>query len=356
MGARMRDRWRVDVPSSVRWDAFVATHPQGSFLQASPWGAMKALFGWHCRRLAVFDAAGTILAGAQVLFRRSFGLAFGYTPRGPLFSGDPTVDELLIQALRRVGRQMAAIMIRFEPNISERDLRAAELRAWFDHCRLVVADTIQPRSTVLLDLQAPESALFAACSKGHRADIRRAERCGVTVRVGNEADLAPFYDIMRATGERAAFSIHSADYYATVWRLHQPNARLFIAETQATPVAAHLILADARYGYYLYGGSTTEGLRSGANHLLAWHALHWARERGCIGYDFWGIPDALGQAAFADDEAIRTALEHTAQQDPLIGVYRFKKGFGGRIVRFMPAFDLVLLPPLYPLARQKIGG
>jgi lipid II:glycine glycyltransferase (peptidoglycan interpeptide bridge formation enzyme) len=40
----------------------------------------------------------------------------------------------------------------------------------------------------------------------------------------------------------------------------------------------------------------------------------------------------------------------------LIGVYRFKKGFGGRIVRLMPAFDLVLLPPLYPLAKQKIGG
>jgi lipid II:glycine glycyltransferase (peptidoglycan interpeptide bridge formation enzyme) len=356
MGEFMKGRWRVDVPSAAQWDAFVASHPQGNVLQASPWGALKARFGWHCRRIAVYDDDGTIRAGAQVLFRRYAGLAFGYTPRGPLLSGDPALDNHLIDGMRRLGRQMLAVAIRLEPNVSEDDAQAPHLQTWFTQHRLVLAEPIQPRSTILVDLQPPVETIFTACSKGHRADIRRAERIGVTVRTGGEADLATFYAIMRATGERAAFAIHSAAYYTTAWQLHQPHSCLLVAELNGMPVASHLVFADARYGRYLYGGSTAEGLRSGANHLLAWHAMRWAREQGCIGYDLWGIPDALGQAATVADEAVRVALEQAAQQDPLIGVYRFKKGFGGRIVRFMPAFDLVLLPLLYPLARRKIGG
>lgn len=95
-------------------------------------------------------------------------------------------------------------------------------------------------------------------------------------------------------------------------------------------------------------------MKSGANHGLEWHALRWARELGCRRYDLWGIPDALGRAAGAADEDERAALESAAQKDPLIGVYRFKKGFGGRIVRYLPAYDLPLIPPLYRLVRHRI--
>ena len=34
-------------------------------------------------------------------------------------------------------------------------------------------------------------------------------------------------------------------------------------------------------------------------------------------------------------------------QDPLDGVYRFKKGWGGQVVRTVPAFDRVFIRPAY---------
>jgi len=98
-----------------------------------------------------------------------------------------------------------------------------------------------------------------------------------------------------------------------------------------------------------------EGLKTGANHLLEWHALQWAKEQGCQTYDLWGIPDALGKAALATSENERLALEAEAQNDPLIGVYRFKKGFGGQIVRYLPAYDHVFLWPLYALWQHGMG-
>lgn len=342
-------------PGPAVWDGFVGAHPAGSLLQQSGWGELKAGFGWRARRLAVLGADGAIVAGALLLVRSRMGLSVAYTPRGPLGSGDPAADALLLAGLERVARRARAVFLRLEPNITEGDPAADAAHSAMLLRGLRPAPTIQPRSSVHVDLGPPEEALLAACSKGHRADIRRAERGGVQVRVGDEADLALFHAIMRATGERAGFAVHAEAYYRQAWRLLQPRSRLLIAEQGGRAVAAHLVFADARRGLYLYSGADEAGLRSGANHLLEWHAMRWAKALGCASYDLWGIPDALGRAAAEPDEAARAALEAEAAADPLIGVYRFKKGFGGRVVRYLPAYDRVLIPPLYTLALRRLG-
>jgi lipid II:glycine glycyltransferase (peptidoglycan interpeptide bridge formation enzyme) len=341
-------------PEAAAWDVFVDAHPTGSLLQRSGWGELKAGFGWRARRVAVIDGGGRIVAGALLLIRSRFGLSVAYTPRGPLRSGDDAADALLLAGLTRVARAARAVFLRLEPSITEDDPGADACHTWMLLQGLRPADPIQPRSSIHVDLAPPEEALLAACSKGHRADIRRAERGGVQIRVGDERDTGLFHGIMRATGERAGFGVHSEDYYRAAWRIFQPRSRLLIAELEGRAVAAHLVFADAAAGLYLYSGASDAGLKAGANHLLEWHAIRWARALGCARYDLWGVPDALGRAAAEPDEAARAALEAQAQADPLIGVYRFKKGFGGRVVRYLPAYDQVLLGPLYGLALRRL--
>ena len=65
-------------------------------------------------------------------------------------------------------------------------------------------------------------------------------------------------------------------------------------------------------------------------YLLQWEAMKWARDNGCLEYDLWGIPDE-------DEDALEE--QFTQRRDGLWGVYRFKRGFGGRIVRSMGAWD-----------------
>jgi lipid II:glycine glycyltransferase (peptidoglycan interpeptide bridge formation enzyme) len=341
-------------PDTATWDAFVDAHPYGSLLQQRAWGLLKASAGWGSRRLAVLDTGGQLLAGSLLLTRRQYGLAVAYAPRGPLLSEDQAVNDLLLAGLTRMARRQRAIFLRLEPDITEEQPGADQTHTWLLLQGMRPERTIQPRSSVHVALSGPVEAIFAAFSKGHRADIRRAERGGVQVRVGAEPDIAAFYALMQSTGARAGFGIHSADYYLAAWRLFQPRSRLLLAEIDGRAVAAHLVFADARSGRYLYSGADEAGLKAGANHLLEWHAIQWAASLGCASYDFWGIPDALGRAAGAD-EAERAELERAAQDDPLIGVYRFKKGFGGRVVRYLPAYDRVLIPALYGLARRRIG-
>ncbi|MCS6882549.1 MAG: peptidoglycan bridge formation glycyltransferase FemA/FemB family protein [Oscillochloridaceae bacterium] len=343
-------------PDPTTWNAFVDAHPQGSLLQHGAWGELKTGSGWRARRIAVLGADGDPIAGALLLIRARYGLSVAYTPRGPLFSGDPVVDRLLLDGLERVARRARAVLLRLEPNLLEDDPAADALHTWLLLQGLQPVQTIQPRSSIHIDLRPSEERLLTACSKGHRADIRRAERHGVVVRSGDVTDLPVFFVLMQGTGKRAQFGVHSEAYYRAAWRLFQPRSCLLIAEVEGQAAAAHLIFADARAGRYLYSGANEVGLRSGANHLLTWHAMRWARAQGCTCYDLWGIPDALGRAATAPDAESRAALENAARRDPLIGVYRFKKGFGGKIVRYLPAYDQVLLAPLYPLALRRIGA
>lgn len=345
----------IVTPDTVAWDRFVAHHPQGSLLQQSAWGSLKARFGWDTHQVAILDSDGTIVAGAQLLLRRQYGLSVAYVPRGPLFAGDPAANRLLLAALSRIAHRQRAILLRIEPNLIESDPIADQTHTWLLLQGLRPVETIQPRSSIHVDIDRAEAAILAGCSKGHRADIKRAERSGVQVRVGATDDLPAFYAIMQATGARASFGIHSEDYYKTAWELFHPHSRLLLAELNGAVVAAHMVFADAQRGLYLYSGADEAGLKSGANHLLEWQAIRWAREIGCRGYDLWGIPDALGRAASASSDDEREALEAEARNDPLIGVYRFKKGFGGQIVRYLPAYDQVIIPLLYSTARRRIG-
>ncbi len=75
-------------------------------------------------------------------------------------------------------------------------------------------------------------------------------------------------------------------------------------------------------------------------YLLQWEAIRWARQKGCKIYDMWGVPDSP-----------ETVLEENFlnRSDGLWGVYRFKRGFGGKIHRTVGAWDRVYRPITYKL-------
>jgi lipid II:glycine glycyltransferase (peptidoglycan interpeptide bridge formation enzyme) len=67
------------------------------------------------------------------------------------------------------------------------------------------------------------------------------------------------------------------------------------------------------------------------NYRLQWEAMRRAKAVGCEAYDMWGAPDEF------------------TKDDPLWGVYRFKDGFGGQVVRTLGAWDFPVRPGIYRL-------
>ncbi len=80
--------------------------------------------------------------------------------------------------------------------------------------------------------------------------------------------------------------------------------------------------------------------------------MQWAKSRGATWYDLWGIPDELGQLAIASGsdhdgcfpaDVLPVNVQAMPRED-LWGVFRFKQGFGGSILRDIGAWEMALKP------------
>lgn len=328
------------------WDSRLAASPGRHLLQSWPWGELKARFGWGVQRVA----AGT--ACAQVLFRPLPGGlgSLAYVPKGPAVDfEDGVAVQALLDAIRPLARQQRALCLKIEPNREEDPALARRLRGLGFRPS---PQTIQPRRTLLVDLDADPDGLLERMKQKARYNVRLAARKGVTVRPGDERDLDAFYQLMQVTAQRDRFAVHSQEYYEAAHRLFvsagrstgfpacAPNGCLLLAEHEGRLLAGLVAMALGDTACYMYGASSDQGRNLMPTYLLQWEAMLWAKGRGCRSYDLWGVPD--------EDEATLEA-QFERRNDGLWGVYRFKRGFGGRLVRTAGAWDLVYAPLRYRL-------
>ena len=333
------------------WDAFVQHHPAAHLLQLSGWGALKQRFGWDAERVAMAStvepgALPQICAGALLLFRRAAGLTLGYAPRGPLVDWhDRSQTTVVLDSLEHACRMRGAAVLKIEPDLPDTWANRALLASYGFRPS---SQTIQPPSTTVLDIFGSEDEVLLRMKSKWRYNVRLAQRKGVSVRECTSADLPVFNALMAATAERDGFGVHDPEYYAAAHRLLAPDHAVFLlAEFAGEPLAAIVVGCVGQTAWYLWGASGDRERNRMPNHALQWAGMNWARARGATRYDFWGIPDELGRLAMAlnhgDGSAVPVdALPLEIERFPshgLWGVYRFKQGFGGVVVRTVGAWD-----------------
>lgn len=303
----------------------VASTPH--LLQSPLWGRFKAQFGWE----PVFFSSST--AQAQVLFRSlPAGLSLAYIPKGPIgwdwSSLWPQIDAAC--AKRR------AVFLQVEPDLingSLPPLLDQQLSGF-----IVEPHTIQPRSTILVDLQPDEQELLARMKQKTRYNIRLAEKKGVEIKPTD--DLQDFYRLMQTTGTRDGFGVHTFSYYQKAYEIFSPSGECVLlgAFHQNQPLAYLMLFISGERSWYFYGASDDESRNLMPTYLLQWEAMRWSKARGARFYDLWGIPDSSAETLEA---------QFMSRSDGLWGVYRFKRGFGGVVVRSTPAYIRVYKPLLY---------
>jgi lipid II:glycine glycyltransferase (peptidoglycan interpeptide bridge formation enzyme) len=302
------------------WDRFVADASAPSFLQATPWAAVKRSNGWRAARIAVDAGGGPV--GAQVLVRhpRPLPKGFGYAPRGPVSAGplDPAAIQRFTEAARAAAPGLGIAHIRIDPEVEDPDgrLAAALLDAGWQR-----AADIQPATTRVIDLEVTEDELWSGVRKKTRQLVRRAERAEVRVVGGGPERLSDFHRVVSDTMRRRALPSRSEGFFRDLWAAYAPadRAMLLLAEGPTGDVlSASLLVGWGDRIVALYGGTTPAGRDLEAKYALNWEVLRQARAAGYRTYDAWGLPNA--------------------------GVAFFKAGWGGREARWVGAWDLVLDP------------
>lgn len=341
-----------------QWNILLRALPTAHILQTWEWGDFKQITtGWTPQRFAYQNEAGQIVAAASVLTRRIGLLSVKYVPKGPALNyADSMVREAVLDHLQSLGKN--AIWLKIDPdqplatgipadetpdpnrpdiyNPAGVDLRESLTRRGWRFS----ADQVQFRNTLILDLTQSEDDLLKQMNQGTRRKIRQAEKAGVIVRSADldDGDLKILYDLYVETGSRQGFLIRPLDYYREAW-LKFTRAGLghgLIAEVEGEAVAGIVLFHFGRKVWYFYGMSSEHQREAQPNYALQWHAICWAKAQGYALYDWWGAPD------------------HFLESDPMWGVYRFKDGFGGQVVRHIGAWDYVPRPWLYSLYENVI--
>ncbi len=324
--------------SLAEWQKFIQKYPDAHVLQTAEWGELKAAFGWDVVRLIQADQ------GIQILFRKlPLGFTAAYAPKPCLnphanFAGDQFWAEV-----DQVCRQKRAIFLKIELDAWEHEtIHLGSARRVFKPS----PHNIQPPRTIVISLDGSLDDILARMKQKCRYNIRLAEKKDIAIRAWD--DLDGFHQLMQVTGGRDGFGVHSQTYYRKAYDLfHQAGmAELFVAEFENKPLAALMIFAHGQRSWYLYGASNDQERNRMPTYLLQWEAMKWAREHGCMMYDLWGVPDA-------DETTLEAQFED--RHDGLWGVYRFKRGFGGQLMRAAQAQDRVYMPLLYRLYLRRMG-
>jgi lipid II:glycine glycyltransferase (peptidoglycan interpeptide bridge formation enzyme) len=313
-------------------------------LQYAAWGALKSAYGWSCARVALADADGVLAAGAQLLFRPlPLGLGtLAYLPMGPYVTA-PDHWPALWDAVHRCARQRRAAFLKWEPGLDP-DALPPDPTAWGFAAS---AQTIQPPRTIVLDLDGGDDAVLARMNQGTRRKIRQSQKNDIRYYQAAAADVAAFTIMMQTTGARNAFGVHAPAYYRLAYDLFVPagHAALMLAAHEGEPLAGVMVFAAGDTAWYLYGASSDSKRNLMAAYGVQWAAIQWARARGCRWYDLWGVPDA--------DEADLEAQFQT-RSDGMWGVYGFKRGWGGRVLRTPGAWDYIYRPLVYNLYKAAL--
>jgi lipid II:glycine glycyltransferase (peptidoglycan interpeptide bridge formation enzyme) len=335
---------------------------------------VKAKYGWQPlyvvwdeagkmkeeRGLASFDfrpaAAALILKKTIPMGGMSARLSILYAPKGPLLDWtNAPLRTRVLNDLQIFAKRQSAIFLKIDPDVVlGTGLPGGEDEAVDQGAQAVISelkhkgwryssDQIQFRNTVLIDLSSSEEEMLARMKQKTRYNIRLAEKKGVALRTGKQEDLGMLYKMYAETSVRDGFVIRDEGYYRTVWELFmrsaisdQPLAEPLIAEVDGEPVAALFVFYFAGRAYYVYGMSREVHREKMPAYLLQWEAIKRAKAKGCMVYDLWGAPETFDES------------------DSMWGVYRFKEGLGGKVVRTLGAWDFAPNPFWYKLYSEVV--
>ena len=310
------------------FEAFVADHPKGHFLQSVRWAPVKS--DWKWEGILSRGDDGEVRGAMSVLIRKMPGVPYKlmYAARGPVCDlEDEDALKDLTDGAAQLAKQNNAYALRIDPDVpssEESFITRMKALGYAHHPGDKDFNGIQPCYVFRLDVKnKTEEELLAAFHSKTRYNLRLSARKGVTVRLCGKEMLPDFSRIMQETGNRDGFITRPQSYFETMMDALGEDARLYMAFWEDKPIAGTLAIHYGNKVWYLYGASSNEHRNVMPNYQLQWEMIRWALETNSDVYDFRGVSGDL------------------SPDNPLYGLYLFKKGFGGDLVEFCGEFEMI---------------
>jgi FemAB-related protein (PEP-CTERM system-associated) len=259
------------------WNAFVRGSPSGNFFQQTGWlDVLERTFGWRAHRLAArrgADLAGVLALvelRAPLLAPRLTSLPFAVD--GGVCAADDEARAALDRAALDLARDRGIAEVELRDSLSAPGFELRQGR-YFRFGRL---------------LHATDDENLAAIPPKRRNMIRRAERSGLTYRIGcsGRADLTAFYDLYARTARGFGTPVFPLRFFATLLERLPHDGDLLTVYSGGTPAASALLLffRDTVVPYYV--GARRDRFHLATSDFLYWQAIRHAVRRGARWFDF----------------------------------------------------------------------
>ncbi|APS00112.1 lipid II:glycine glycyltransferase FemX [Pajaroellobacter abortibovis] len=279
----------------IAYDRFVATARHAHYTQSRTWIRMATCYGFtSVYHFMVYQERGVI--GAGLVLRRCIGgipLPMAWIHRGPVvedWGHFKTVLDALIATTQRHGVMHLSLM----PYGFGEDVEKVEetLRSFrFSHRFTYDGSYVRTLHVPISAIQSDDDMLMRMNKKA-RVVVQQARRMGITVRQGDPSDvqhLDAFYcSMMGLQGKQSrAKAWFQALYHVMALR---SSTALFVAEEKRELVSVIVVVQHNTTSTFIRGASTPLSKPYTKMALPLFHAMCWARDRGCTTFDLGGVP------------------------------------------------------------------
>ena len=300
------------------WDKIVKKYPEANFLQSPEYARMNEILG--CKVFAE-DLEGK--AYVLMIVRNAKRGRYLEIPCGPLVDfKDKKMVEKVFAKIVEVAQREKCVFVRMRP----------QLKADADNLKLLEKMGMEKspmhlaaEHTVMIDLNKSEEELLAEMRRQTRYEVRRADKLGIKVEKGNDKKtFEEFHAVQVETAKRQNFVPPSLEVLLAEKQAFGDNIVIYKAMSDGKPVAYGLIIKSGVEADYYEAASTELNRKLPGAYALLWQAMRDLKAEGYSRFNLWGIAPA-GQP-----------------NHRYAGVTTFKTGFGGEVLEFVPAHDLVI--------------
>jgi len=319
-----------------QWTKIQDRYPEANFLQSPAWQKMNELVG---HKVLIDASADT---WCLMIVKNAKRGRYLEVPGGPLVDWEN--EEQVRRAfgkIREVAKQEGCVFVRLRPQLR----RNAENEARLEALGARKAPMhLHAEHTVMIDLTKSEEQLLKDMRKQTRYEVRRAAKLEMRVEWGNSVELfQEFHAVQAETAARQHFVPPDLPTLLAEREAFGPNARLYVARTaEGDAVAYGLVLIDGAEAEYFEAASTELNRKLPGAYALQWQVMRDLKALGVKRYNLWGIAPLKNVGG--------TGKSQHATPDPqhrYAGVTTFKTGFGGEVVEYVPAQDIVIKPIRY---------
>ena len=301
------------------WSEVMKKFPEANFLQSPAYGKMNEILGFK----VIFDDFGG-KGWALMIVRDAKRGRYLEIPCGPLIDwSDKKLIKAVVTKITEVARAEKCVFVRIRPQLMATKENLALLKG------LGLRESpmhLAAEHTVMIDLGASEEEMLSRMRRQTRYEVRRADKLGIEVDKSNSEEIfREFQAVQAETARRQGFIPPSLEVLLAEREAFKKNIQIYVARTaEGEPVAYGLIIGDGCEADYYEAASTDLNRKLPGAYALLWQAMRDLKKAGYERFNLWGIAPA-GQPGHR-----------------YAGVTTFKTGFGGEVVEYVPAHDLVI--------------